>query len=86
MAYNVFKRPMFKRGGSTQGTGIMSHVEPRVKAADGYDFTKTPAYKAASGFTNYGINSAIAGGLDLINVPLNTLSRKHSCHRFRWAV
>jgi len=29
--YNVFKRPMFKRGGSTQGTGIMSHVEPRVK-------------------------------------------------------
>ena len=27
--YNVFKRPMFKRGGSTQGTGIMSHVEPR---------------------------------------------------------
>jgi len=30
MAYNVFKRPMFKRGGSTTGTGIMSHVEPRV--------------------------------------------------------
>ncbi|MFC1793794.1 hypothetical protein ACFL3Q_09440 [Planctomycetota bacterium] len=29
MAYNVFKRPMFKRGGSTTGTGIMSHVEPR---------------------------------------------------------
>ena len=27
--YNVFKRPMFKRGGSTQGTGIMSHVERR---------------------------------------------------------
>lgn len=27
--FNVFKRPMFKRGGSTQGTGIMSHVEPR---------------------------------------------------------
>ena len=79
MAYNVFKRPMFKRGGSTTGTGIMSHVEPkrveRIKAADGYNFTQTPAYKAASGFTNYGINSAIAGGLDLINVPLNTLSR-----------
>jgi len=35
MAYNVFKRPMFKRGGSTQGTGIMSHVEPRVKAQGG---------------------------------------------------
>ena len=40
MAYNVFKRPMFKRGGSTTGTGIMSHVEPkrveRVKASGGY--------------------------------------------------
>lgn len=35
MAYNVFKRPMFKRGGSTTGTGIMSHVEPRVKAQGG---------------------------------------------------
>jgi hypothetical protein len=30
MAYNVFKRPMFKRGGSTTGTGIMSHVEPKT--------------------------------------------------------
>ena len=73
--YNVFKRPMFKRGGPTKGTGIMSHVEPRVKAADGYDFTQTPAYKTASGLVNYGPNAAIAGGLDLINVPLNTLSR-----------
>ena len=27
---------MFKRGGSTTGTGIMSHVEPRVKAAMGF--------------------------------------------------
>jgi len=33
--YNVFKRPMFKRGGPTQGTGIMSHVEPRKKYANG---------------------------------------------------
>jgi hypothetical protein len=42
MAYNVFKRPMFKRGGSTKGTGIMSHVEPRgverVKAKTGFPF------------------------------------------------
>jgi len=36
MAYNVFKRPMFKRGGSTNGTGIMSHVEPRTNAANGF--------------------------------------------------
>ena len=28
--YNIFKRPMFKLGGQTdQGSGIMSHVEPR---------------------------------------------------------
>src|SRR5210317_833697 len=30
MAYNVLKRPMFKRGGSTTGTGIMSHVESKT--------------------------------------------------------
>lgn len=36
MAYNIFKRPMFKRGGSAKGQGIMSHVEPRVNAAFGY--------------------------------------------------
>jgi len=41
--YNVFKRPMFKRGGSTQGTGIMSHVEPRVRAANGFpNFQASP--------------------------------------------
>lgn len=43
--YNIFKRPMFKMGGMTQGTGIMSHVEPRpqyfgggrIMAQGGYD-------------------------------------------------
>lgn len=62
MAYNVFKRPMFKRGGATTGTGIMSHVEPRVKAQSGY-FANTPLYpqpmsniKASAGspIMNYG--------------------------------
>ena len=34
---------MFKRGGSTQGTGIMSHVEPRVRAANGFpNFQASP--------------------------------------------
>jgi hypothetical protein len=76
MAYNVFKRPMFKRGGTpAQGSGIMSHVEPRVQAKDGYDFTKTPVYKGASGLVNYGPNAAMAGILDFVNVPLNTLAR-----------
>jgi hypothetical protein len=36
--YNTFKRPMFKRGGTAQGSGIMSHVEPRQQ------------YQAAGGF------------------------------------
>ena len=27
--FNVFKRPMFKRGGPSKGTGIMSHVESK---------------------------------------------------------
>lgn len=36
MAYNIFRRPMFKRGGSAKGQGIMSHVEPRVQAANGF--------------------------------------------------
>jgi hypothetical protein len=36
---------MFKRGGPTKGTGIMSHVEPRVRAANGF------------GFPNFGVNS-----------------------------
>jgi len=41
MAYNIFKRPMFKRGGTpAQGSGIMSHVEPRIQAAGGA-FTKS---------------------------------------------
>jgi len=34
--YNVFKRPMFRKGGSSKGTGIMSHVEPRVHANQGF--------------------------------------------------
>tara|TARA_R100000655_G_scaffold77480_2_gene116686 strand:+ start:5375 stop:7009 length:1635 start_codon:yes stop_codon:yes gene_type:complete len=41
--YNVFKRPMFRKGGSSKGTGIMSHVEPRVQANSGY-FGQTPIY------------------------------------------
>jgi hypothetical protein len=33
--YNIFKRPMFKLGGMTQGTGIMSHVESRPQYFNG---------------------------------------------------
>lgn len=49
MAYNVFKRPMFKRGGTpAQGAGIMSHVEPKP----------APRIRAANGFPTFGITQA----------------------------
>ena len=61
MAYNVFKRPMFKRGGSTQGTGIMSHVEPRVNRAFGSPFpnlgvTQMPPQSQIDAFRQAEIN------------------------------
>jgi hypothetical protein len=47
MAYNVFKRPMFKRGGTpAQGTGIMSHVEARPVAR----------VQAGMGFPTFGLS------------------------------
>ena len=48
--FNVFKRPMFKRGGSTQGTGIMSHVERRPNYSIGGGVT--PRVNARFGFGN----------------------------------
>jgi hypothetical protein len=70
MAYNVFKRPMFKRGGTpAQGTGIMSHVEPRVNARLGYpDFsnaTQAPA-SLRGDLTNF-------QGSNLTKAPSNLL-------------
>jgi hypothetical protein len=47
--YNVFKRPMFKRGGTAQGSGIMSHVEARPVAR----------VKAAVGFPTFGLSQEI---------------------------
>jgi hypothetical protein len=70
MAHNVFKRPMFKRGGTpAQGTGIMSHVEPRVNARFGYpDFsnvTQAPASMRGD-LTNF-------RGSNLTKAPSNLL-------------
>jgi hypothetical protein len=52
--YNVFKRPMFKRGGSTQGTGIMSHVEPRKNFQTGTELldvrSLSPSQRGGIGF------------------------------------
>ena len=61
MAYNVFKRPMFKRGGSTTGTGIMSHVEPRVNRQFGSPFpnfgvTQMPPQSQLDAFRQAEIN------------------------------
>ena len=57
--YNVFKRPMFRKGGSTQGQGIMSHVEPRVQANSGY-FGQTPIYPQP--FSTMNANAAMGMG------------------------
>ena len=61
MAYNVFKGPMFKRGGSTTGTGIMSHVEPRVNRQFGSPFpnfgvTQMPPQSQLDAFKQAEIN------------------------------
>ena len=39
MKYNVFKRPMFKRGGISRGTGITSGLDtPRIGFSNGMGF------------------------------------------------
>jgi len=74
-------RPMFRYGGPIK-EGIMNGIkEPRQNYKEAgpvknqYKFSETPIAKGASGFVNYGPNAAIAAGLDLVNVPLNTLGR-----------
>jgi len=49
--FNVFKRPMFRRGGSPTGTGIMSHVERRPNYSIGGKVT--PRVNAKFGFGNF---------------------------------
>ena len=73
MAYNVFKRPMFKRGGSTTGTGIMSHVEPRVNRQFGSPFpnfgvTQMPPQSQIDAFKQAEINrqNRLSKGFNLL--------------------
>jgi hypothetical protein len=47
--YNVFKRPMFKRGGTAQGLGIMSTVEPKP----------VPRIMASMGFPTFGLSQGV---------------------------
>ena len=60
--YNVFKRPMFKMGGMTQGTGIMSHVEPRPQYFGGGRIGYAQAGQVTDPFTYFApINIPRAG-------------------------
>jgi len=52
--YNIFKRPMFKLGGMTQGTGIMSHVEPRPKYFSGGRIMAQGGYDPRGIYFGYG--------------------------------
>jgi hypothetical protein len=51
--YNIFKRPMFKMGGMTQGTGIMSHVEPRPQYFNGGRIGYAQAGQVTDPFTYF---------------------------------
>jgi len=51
--YNIFKRPMFKLGGMTQGTGIMSHVEPRPQYFNGGRIGYAQAGQVTDPFTYF---------------------------------
>ena len=51
--YNIFKRPMFKMGGMTQGTGIMSHVESRPKYFNGGRIGYAQAGQVTDPFTYF---------------------------------
>jgi len=68
--YNVFKRPMFKMGGQAdQGSGIMSHVEPRQNYMFGNIAQPlTPTQQTYSNivqqnpYTGYAMGGQIGGG------------------------
>ena len=51
--YNIFKRPMFKLGGMTQGTGIMSHVESRPQYFSGGRIGYAQAGQVTDPFTYF---------------------------------
>jgi len=52
--YNIFKRPMFKLGGMTQGTGIMSHVESRPQYFNGGRIMAQGGYDPRGTYFGYG--------------------------------
>ena len=60
--YNIFKRPMFKLGGMTQGTGIMSHVEPRPQYFSGGRIGYAQAGQVTDPFTYFAPNNIPKAG------------------------
>ena len=78
MMNRIFKRPMFRMGGRSDD-GIMSlrrgYQEGDQVTGPEYKFSETPIAKAGEGLVAYGPNAALAGILDFVNVPLNTLGR-----------
>ena len=55
---------------------IITEYNKRTGSTVGeYSFSETPIAKGIEGLAAYGPNSAIAAGLDMVNVPLNTIGR-----------
>lgn len=85
--FNVFKRPMFKRGGPSKGTGIMSHVESKnigggvikgepMGSRTGFQSPFVPSYNInLGGGQPKGINIGTKGGLPRQNIPTGGLSQ-----------
>jgi len=78
MMNRILKRPMFRMGGRSDD-GIMS-IRPGYQEGDQvkepeYKFSETPIAKGVEGLAAYGPNAALAGLLDFVNVPLNTIGR-----------
>jgi len=67
--YNVFKRPMFKRGGTAQGLGIMSTVEPRQQykeAGPVYPFEKRDPQELLNILPIGRVGAGLKGGLNIL--------------------
>ena len=87
--YNVFKRPMFKLGGQAdQGSGIMSHVEPRQNYMFGNvaqpltpfqnTYTELPAY-AMGGRIGYAqAGPVVPGTLPTVKSPYPVFGREQA--------
>ena len=90
--YNVFKRPMFKLGGQAdQGSGIMSHVEPRQNYMFGNvaqpltpfqdTYTELPAYAYGGriGYQKAGpVNPVLPGTLPTVKSAYPTYGREQA--------